>query len=537
MKKKKQWVLYGAILVVPALVWLSWPLGSKQFEINFDEKALANKSTFLNTPLPSDTVPCPNIVVLLADDLGWSDISLNGSPFVQTTNIDRFARQGAICPKAYVTAPVCAPSRAGLITGRYQQRFGFETQMHYRHLRNRLEYLGYSMFVKSDPWTIEPRPKVPRKEDEQRQGLPPSEITLPELLKKRNYNTALIGKWHLGHAEHSLPHHRGFDYHYGFYASHSLYAPEGTPGIVDMRNPADWTDKHIWKDQRDGSSAIYRNGLEVEEPEYLTQRMVEESIQFIDQHQDEPFFLMTSFSAPHTPFQVPESDYNQLSEIEDPVKRTYNAMIANLDDAVGRIYAHLESEGLLENTLIFFLSDNGGAAYTFATDNHPLNGGKITQFDGGLRIPFFMQWQDVIEPGTVYPYPVSAMDVFVTVAEAAGISLPEDRHYDGKNLIPLFKAKNPLAAHEALYWKIGNNRVIIKDGWKLMFDELGKQVLLFHLDEDPQESKNVAADFPALVTQLMQVHHAWESELPPPLWPTVVSFKFEDEQGEYHFDL
>ncbi|MCB0644263.1 MAG: sulfatase-like hydrolase/transferase, partial [Phaeodactylibacter sp.] len=169
MEKRKKLFRFGALLLIPVVVWLCWPLSSDRFEIQFDQAALEAKLQYLQEPV-KDSFQAPNIVVLLADDLGWADISLNGSPYVQTPNIDAFAQRGATCPKAYVTAPVCAPSRAGFITGRYQQRFGFETQMHYRHLRNRLEYLSYSLFVRSDPWTIEPRKKVPRKVDEQMQG-------------------------------------------------------------------------------------------------------------------------------------------------------------------------------------------------------------------------------------------------------------------------------------------------------------------------------------------------------------------------------
>ena len=533
---KSVFLLLGAGLVGLMIIGL-WPLRSNKFSIKFDEAKMLAKEQFLaEKPQLADITNLPNIILILADDLGFHDISLHGNTLIETPNIDALALEGVNCTQAYVTAPVCAPSRAGLITGRYQHRFGFENQMHQRLPRNRLELLVARNFIKSYPWKIQKMKAVPKEADRRKQGLPPTEITLAEILKKQGYATAIIGKWHLGSYEYSLPHNRGFDEHYGFYQSHSLFAPEGSPGIVDMRNPADWTDAYIWKGQRKGECAIVRNGVEIEEPEYLTNSIAEEAISFIELNKQQPFFLYLPFSAPHTPFQAPKSVYDQLEHIDDPVVRTYQAMIKVLDDAVGSIHDKVKTLGLEENTLMFFLSDNGGATYTLATDNGPLNGGKITAFNGGLLVPFFVKWKGVLTEGKEYIKAVSALDVFTTACTAASVKLPDDRVYDGVNLIPYLNNEASGAPHSSLFWKAGRIRTILHKDWKLIFDESGRQTLLYHLKTDPYEARNLAENHPEVVSDLKRMHKNWYAQMPPALWPTIVTFSHEDANGSYYFD-
>ncbi|RMG23949.1 MAG: sulfatase [Bacteroidetes bacterium] len=521
------------------LGYLLWPLGSAQFAIHYDQQEAARTRAFLaeRQPLPQASRP-PNIVILMADDLGFSDISLHGNKQVHTPHIDALAAQGVNCRQAYATAPVCAPSRAGFITGRYQHRFGFENQMQQRYLRNRLEYYGYRLFVNSYPWHIRKMDAVPRQQDIRRQGLPPTEITLGELFQKYGYRTAITGKWHLGSAPYQQPHHRGFDYHYGFYSSHTLYAPEGTAGIIDTHNPRDWTDQHIWAGQRQGDHAIVRNGQQVQETDYLTSCITREAIAFMRQQQHAPFLLYVPFSTPHTPFQVPADLYERFAHISDPVKRTYYAMITSLDEAVGAIHGEIVNLGLEEHTLIFFLSDNGGAAYTFATDNAPLKGGKITPFEGGLRVPFMAKWKDVLPAQLEYPSMVSAMDVFVTACAAAGIPLPPGREYDGVNLLPYWLGERQEAPHAALFWKAGADRIVIKDGWKLLFKEHSdEQSLLYYLKEDPYEQRSLTQAFPQRVQALRQLHFQWSADFPAPLWPPLVQFEFRQGGQRFLFDI
>ncbi|MCB9304206.1 MAG: sulfatase-like hydrolase/transferase [Lewinellaceae bacterium] len=529
-------IAFGCSLLLAASCSLP-PFHSEEFQGQFSEQALAQKASFLSQKTPiADTLRPPNIIILMADDLGYFDISLHGNTQIQTTHIDALARQGIACTRAYVSAPSCAPSRAGLITGRYQQRFGFENQLHERLPRNRFELFAARNFIRSNPWKIKNLPSVPTEAGRLREGLPPTEITLAEILKKRGYRTAIFGKWHLGSAPFCQPHRLGFDEHFGFYGSHSLFAPEGAPGMVDRHSPKDWTDKHIWSGQRNGDCAIVRNGLAVEEPGYLTQRFAEEAIRFLEENQNQPFFLFVPFSAPHTPFQAPEDYYARFSHIDDPVRRVYLAMIAALDDAVGDINKKVEELGLAQNTLIFFLSDNGGAEYTHATDNAPLNGGKITAFEGGLRVPFFLKWQGVLPAGTAYPHPVSALDIFTTVCAATHTALPEGRIYDGVNLLPYLLGHDPGKPHEALYWKGGSAWTILKNDWKFFYNAETGQSRLYKLADDPYEKANLAGKFPEKARALQADLDKWCAAMPKPLWPALVSFKHEDEEGVFYFD-
>jgi arylsulfatase A-like enzyme len=531
------------LFLIVAILWLIAgactlrPLRTNEFRIEFDQEAINKTEAFLSeAAVNQNTARRPNIIILMADDLGYYDISHHGNPNIQTKHIDALARQGLDCTRAYATAPSCAPSRAGFITGRYQQRFGFENQLHERLPRNRLELWWARNLLRSHPWKIKKLPAVPKERDRRRQGLPPTEITLAELLKKEGYRTGIIGKWHLGSVEHALPHKRGFDEHFGFYASHSLFAPEKSPDIVDLRNPADWTDKHIWSGQREKDCAIVRNGEVVEESGYITQRFAEEAIRFLEENQDHPFFLYVPFSAPHTPFQAPQKYYDQFLHIDDPVKRIYYAMIAALDDAAGAIHDKVEELGLAENTMIFFLSDNGGAEYTQATDNAPLNGGKITSFDGGLRIPMFVKWKGVLPAGATYTEMVSILDIFATVCAATQTALPQDRSYDGVDLLPYWLGEAKGMPHENLFWKGGDNHIIIQHNWKLLFNDNRKQTMLYDLAQDPFEKKNLAHLFPDKAAELQETHRRWYAMMPGPMWPALVSFAFEDEHGVYFFD-
>lgn len=537
----KQPYKYTAIIsLLLLLTFLLYPLTSSTYQLIYDSAKIEKKKAFLDEEVsPLDSIKRPNIVLLVADDLGFMDISLHGSQLVNTQFIDKIAQKGVNFTKAYATAPSCSPSRAGLMTGRYQNRFGFESQMQERYLRNRLEYYVFTYFMDSKPWNIKFMDKVPREEDKKRQGLPPTEITLAEMLKKQGYKTGIFGKWHLGSADFNVPHHMGFDEHYGFYASHSLYAYEGTEGIVDQYIPEDWSDQHIWAFQRDNNAAIVRNGEILIEKEYLTERIKEEALDFLDRNHTSPFFLYVPFSTPHTPLQVPQKYYDRFSHIKDPYKRIYNAMIANLDDAIGAVTDKIDDLGIGDNTLLIFISDNGGATYTFTTDNAPLKGGKITFFEGGVRIPFMMKWPGVLPENVNYGEAVSTLDIFTTICAAAGAELPDDRVYDGANLIPFLKNEKEGMPHQVLFWKTGVNRVVLQNGWKLFFNKAGtrEQTMLFDLSKDPYETTNLAEQFPDKVETLKAFYNEWEADFPPALWPPIVTFEFSDGEETYFFDI
>lgn len=523
-------------MLILLIAWLFWPLGSDHWKIRANEQALKEKQTYINTYEENSTNQRPNILLITVDDLGMADCSLYGEGDVETPNIDRLGKEGIVFENAYVTSPVCAPSRAALMTGRYQHRFGFEYTMHDRYLRNRLEFLGFRLFVNSYPWKPKWADNVPDRDAVDQQGLPTSEITLAEVLKKSGYQTGIVGKWHLGWSIEKRPSAFGFDEQYGFFHSHSLYAPEGSPGIVDQKIENDWTDPHIWSGQRNGAHAIHRNYQIIVEKDYLTNRITEESIEYIERHKSAPFFLWISYNAPHTPLQAPKKYVDQYQHIKDPVKRVYRAMIHNLDDNIGRLADYLAATKLDTNTLVIFISDNGGAEYTHTTDNGRYEGGKNTQFEGGIKVPMIIRWTGKLPAGKRYRPMVSSLDVFPTSIRAAEALSPETRPIDGVNLLPFLLDSLPGNPHEYLHWKRGQSMAIRTNQWKLMINDHSGDTLLYNLDgnrfEDPDESSH----YPEVVTTLFNRHKEWMKTHQPPMWPPVVFYIGEKGGKEYYFD-
>lgn len=528
------WIFTGLFILL--FGYFLWPLNSKIWNIKRNPERLEMKRNWLNQEVSLVQDDTPNILLIMVDDLGKADLRLYDSGGQSTPNIESLAKEGVVFNNALVTSPMCSPSRASIITGRYAQRFGFQYQMHDRYLRNRMEYIAFRYFMKSGPWHPKWMVKVPDREAILYQGLPPDEITLPEILQKHGYFTGLIGKWHLGWNVDNEPCNFGFDYQYGFYQSHSLYAYEGTPGIIDQKVPEDFTDKFIWKGQRNGPYAIFRNCQEIEERGYLTDRIADEGIAFIDRNKAAPFFLWLSFNAPHTPLQAKEEYYTRYAHIGDPVKRIYAAMIANLDDAIGRVLDHVRKLNLEENTLIFLISDNGGAEYTFTTENGPYKGGKITDFEGGIQVPFIMKWKNHIPAGMVYEPMVSSMDIFHSVVHAVDVPIPDDRTYDGVSLLPYITGILKDDPHDILFWQRGFSKAIRTNRWKLLLNEDSGDTLLYDMRMDPTESKEVSEVSKAIPAKLLEMHAAWSSELVNPLWPSMVHYYYRDGERLYYFD-
>lgn len=512
---------------------------SDKFKIYFDEKLIEGKKVYLEEKIEDySKYNRPNVIIILADDLGQTDISLYGNKFVSTPNIDVIGKQGVIFTEAYISSPVCSPSRAGLLTGRYQQRFGHEFQPNHRYLKNLVEYFGFKMLPKFKPLSPIKSKEVPPTEERLRQGMPPSEITLAELLKKFGYTCGITGKWHLGAADFSQPCSRGFDYQYGFYEAFTMYAPLTDTGIVNRPVRSDYMDVHQWRTAagRTGNCAILRNCCEkMQEDKYLTDVLTDEAISFIDRNSNNPFFLYLPYNAPHSPLQAQKNYYRQFEHIKDPIKRTYAAMIKNMDDEIGRLMHYLDSTGLAENTIVFFLSDNGGAVYNGTTDNAPYRGGKLTNFEGGLRVPFMVKWKNHIKEGTVIHHPVISLDIFKTVASVIGIDLPADRIFDGVNLIPYINGENTSAPHEALYWRSDFNKAIRKGDWKLIVNEYDNINQLYNVKTDSVELKNLYLTEKDVVNNLTKELDAWEESLIKPLWPRVVNYVYKDEAGKYVF--
>ncbi len=528
MKTRTKIIFVLIVILAAWITWLLWPYTSHEWDIVLNQEKRKAKEKFLSGQSSSDSVPNkPNIIVLFVDDLGKTDIPLYGNKIVRTPELDLLASEGVVLEEGYVSAPICSPSRAGLLTGRYQQRFGYEHQPVNRYVRNRFQRWLVNTFVDLQELEFAALNKVPAQESVELQGLPPEEITLADLLRKNGYKTAITGKWHLGFGDIFQPLNRGFDYHYGFYEAYSWFADTTNPDIVNARSRG-IMDAHLWDNGRKGGAQIRRGNEIIDEKEYLTDKIAEEAVQYIEKNKDNPFFLYVPFNAPHTPLQALKSDvakYEALG-VTDKRKAVYYAMISRLDSAIGTIHKKVKELGLEENTLIVFLSDNGGATYTDVTDNAPLKGGKMSFYEGGVNVPFLFKWKGKIAPGSVYHKPVSSLDIFSTAAAIANASLPQDRLYDGVNLIPYLTGKDTSAPHQALYWRSGSNKAIRKGDWKLVLNEHDQVTALYHLASDKNETNNLAGKETKKVEELKKELSVWEQTLERPRWPSSGYFRF-----------
>jgi len=505
--------------------------------ILLDSNALETKLDYLsNIEKDKDHYHGPNIIIILADDLGKNDITLYDSTGVETPSINRMASEGVVFSQAYSTSAVCNPSRSGLITGRYPQRFGGERQIMGRYAKNKLEYFAFKHFINTRPMYLIDPWYSPSKSEMEKQGLPESEVSLFEVMHHAGYRTACIGKWHMGYNEPFLPKDKNIDYFFGFYEAFSLYAPKGSEEIQDAKQRT-FQNKHIWHQQRKGPSAIIMNGEEVTVNEYLTTRFAQEACQFIRQNDQHPFLLYVPFNAPHTPFQVPRSYADKFAHVEDKNKRVYYGMISALDDAIGEILEQVKMSGIEENTLIFFASDNGGATYTGATSNGDLSGGKITNFEGGLNIPFVIKWKGTLAPGQIYDNPVSLMDVFTTSMAAGHIPLPQKITLDGIDIVPHLTGRKIQAPHEYLFWRTGFNKTVRNGKWKLIVNTRDDFMLLYDLEVDRQEKHDVKSHHPDVVTHLLEKLAAWEEGMKGPAWPGVMEYEEEINGVKMRFAL
>ncbi len=477
----------------------------------------------------------PNVIVILADDLGKYDTDLYTGSCVSTPHINSMAKNGVKFEEAYATAAICSPSRAALLTGKYQQRFGYEFQPHKIYPRNFVIRTVYGKLLGKEFFSINRTSQIPTKKEVKNEGLPQNEYTIAEHFKSNGYSTAIMGKWHLGYNAPNLPEYAGFDEHYGFYEAFSLYADTKDTSVIEARQN-DFLDKHIWKNGRKDASLIRHNGTVVDEKGYITFTIAEHTNRFIEENKNQPFFAYVPFSAPHTPFQAPKKYYDKFCHEQDHTKRVYYAMIAAMDDAIGSILQKLKDLNLEEETIIVFASDNGGATYTNATDNGSLKGGKFMLFEGGVSIPMTIQWKNHIAPKNSFQYPVNLCDVFPTVAAAAGIPVNEDA-IDGVNLLPYLDGKITTAPHESIFWKNGYNRAIRKGDWKLVVDDKNQILHLYNILEDKFETADAKDIFKEKLEELLSDLNRWSNELPQPSWPHVLDYKIKIDGKEYEFAI
>jgi uncharacterized sulfatase len=459
----------------------------------------------------------PNVVFILVDDLGINDLDTFGggvaSGRVPTPNITKLAQSGALFTQAYSGTGTCAPSRAMLLTGRYPTRTGFE----FTPTPDGMSRLITSFSNANDTGLPPVRANPAAREGGltfEEQGLPGDEVTLAEILQAVGYHTVHIGKWHLGRSEQSRPNAQGFDE--SLLMASGLFLPEDDPNVVNAKLDSDPIDIFLWA--RMQFAASYNFGDWFEPGGYLTDYWTDEAVKVIRANKNRPFFLYLAHWGVHTPLQATREDYEAVGDIAPHRLRVYAAMVRALDRSVGEIVAALEEEGLMENTIIVFTSDNGGAGYLGIPDvNAPYRGWKITLFEGGIRVPMFVSWPGQIPAGQQIASPVAHIDVMPTLAAAAGAPLPEGVVIDGQNLLPIATGSGPLTRpDDALYWSSGPYRVVRAGGWKLQVDGLQGKSWLFDLNTDPTEQVNLIVertDKRAELEALMTAH--WKDARAP----------------------
>jgi len=423
----------------------------------------------------------PNVIIIYADDLGYGDLSCYGCEDIPTPHIDQLATEGVRFTDGYVSAPQCAPSRVGLLSGKYQNRLGFEF--------NTLSSLTFS------------------------HGFPRTEPTIGDLMQAQGYKTGIIGKWHVGAGPDLHPNQRGFDEFFGTLFGTSNYLP-----------PFDARSKQF-PDYNLPDSDIQRNGVEVDEQDYLTDAFTREAVAFIDNYHDEPFFLYLPYNAPHGPLQASQEYLNRFPDITNSKRKIYAAMVSAMDDGVGAIMKKLADLNLETNTLVCFISDNGATKRSSYGDNGPLRMGKGMLYEGGIRVPFIMKWKDTLPAGVVDNRPVIQLDATATAVALAGGDINE---MDGVNLMPYLLTQTNDVPHEQFFWRIMSwdyestgepyQKATRRGDWKLVLT--GTDFELYDLSTDISETNNVAAANPALVDELKASWDGWEQTVQFPHFPS-----------------
>ncbi|WP_096085398.1 sulfatase [Agaribacterium haliotis] len=416
----------------------------------------------------------PNILFILSDDAGYADFGFHGSKDILTPQLDQLASQGLRFKQAYVSAAVCGPSRAGLLTGKYQQRFGYEEN----------NVPGYMSLSGTHGDAM---------------GLPLDQLTMADYLKQQGYRTALFGKWHQGNADRFHPMKRGFDEFYGFRGGARSFYP------FSEQNP-----NHRKEDFLERGFSVY-----AESDKYFTDTLADASIDFIKKNKNQPWFAFVSLTAPHAPMEALPEDLARFPDLEG-TRQIYAAMMWNMDKNIGRILSALEQEGQADNTLVVFTNDNGGPSDHNASDNAPFSGTKANHLEGGIRVPMLMRWPGVTHANSTFDQAVSLLDLLPTFYRAAGgASAPAD--LDGVDLKPFVTGENTQAPHEFLFWKKEVRAAVRHGDWKLLrFPD--RQAMLFNIKNDPGETNDLAASHPELSARLYKILFAWELKLERPAW-------------------
>jgi arylsulfatase A-like enzyme len=404
----------------------------------------------------------PNVIIFLSDDVGWGEYGFQGGD-IPTPHIDSIAKNGVRFTQGYVSGPYCSPTRAGLMTGRYQTRFGHEFNSVARHA-----------------------------------GLALSEKTIADRMKGLGYATIAVGKWHLGEKPEYRPWQRGFDEFYGTLNNTPFFHPTN---FVDSR--------------------VSREVQAIEDEEfYTTDKYAERAVEFIAAHKGKPWFLYLPFNAQHAPLQSPQKYLDRFADVKDEKRQIFSAMMSAMDDAVGQVLEQVRKDGEEDNTIIFFLADNGGPTPQTTSSNGPLRGFKATTWEGGVRVPFAVQWKGHFQPGQTYNNPIIQLDILPTVVAAAGGTVDPTWKLDGVNLLPYLTGKDKGKPHETLYWRFGEQWAIRHGDDKLVVGRAGSgQPELYNLTSDISESTDLAAKQPEKAKQLDTLWKSWSAEQAPPSFP------------------
>ncbi|KAA3660938.1 MAG: sulfatase [Calditrichaeota bacterium] len=430
---------------------------------------------FISNPSISTAQTKPNILLIISDDAGYADFGFHGSKVMKTPYLDKLAKQGMLFKQAYVTAAVCGPSRAGLLTGKYQQRFGYEEN-------NVPGYMSNSALMGDE------------------MGLPLDQKTMGDYMKSLGYKTAYFGKWHQGNVDRYHPTKRGFDEFYGIRGGARSYFPfnEKNPN----HNMENWLERDF--------------GKRGESDKYFTDVLADETALFVERNKDKPFFAILSFNAVHTPMHAEKKDLKEFPNLTGK-RQKLAAMTLSMDRAIGRLLDKVSKLGLDENTVVIFTNDNGGPSDTNASLNHPLSGTKANHLEGGIRVPFLMRWPGVIPKNSEYEYPISTLDLLPTFFNAGGGNAKNLDGLDGVDLLPYVLGKNKDRPHQTLYWKKENRGVIREGDWKLLrFPD--RPAELYDLSKDISEVNDLAAEYPEKVREMYKKLFAWECTLDRPLW-------------------
>lgn len=446
------------------------------------------------TALHAATAPAqrPNLIIILADDLGYGDPGCYGGKLVPTPAIDSLARDGVRFTDAYVTAPVCGPSRCGLVTGAYNQRFGCQWN--------------------EDEWPQQGKAYK----------IPSGHLTLPEALRAAGYVTGHLGKWNITRDPRLC-----FDEVQDVIGFEADYFPDAAGHYQGM-------DEKVRKNSK---KIMGVSGPERPADEYLTDRLGRHAVDFIEKHRhgEKPFFLYLGFNAPHSPYHAKSALMAKLGAIRPEPLNYYAAMVASLDENVGRVLAKLESAGIADNTVVVFTSDNGPTAALrvgwkenwprdlIVGSVGPLHGHKGQFWEGGIREPFIVRWPARLKAGDLFRAPVSTMDIYPTLCAAAEANFPAETKLDGVNLLPFLLRKKSGAPHPILFWKNGDQGAVREDDWKLLIESRSPSPQLFNLATDIGEARNLSAINPAVVQRLHQAWINWSANLPPRSNPPTVS--------------